>query len=197
MRIPCVLLSFFATCSAFTSNKPTRYGAYHLTVSRPYSRVQSRSTASSSSDEEFPTVFASPTQTTSRDRRRRQVRRVQKYARLPVWPVWNGVFIWIVQKILGDETAARLEDAITGRVCPNFFEYTETSPFVMLVHHCHSFSPIDPLRFLQKSFFPEGFPAHPHRGEWMILRAQSLQLDEEDLSHRKCFSMLHMQGSLQ
>jgi quercetin 2,3-dioxygenase len=32
------------------------------------------------------------------------------------------------------------------------------------VHHCHSFSNADPLRFLQRTFFPEGFPAHPHRG---------------------------------
>mmetsp|Transcript_37969 Transcript_37969/g.83393 ORF Transcript_37969/g.83393 Transcript_37969/m.83393 type:complete len:301 (-) Transcript_37969:13-915(-) len=34
----------------------------------------------------------------------------------------------------------------------------------MLVHHRHSFAPWDPLRYIQRTFFPEGFPAHPHRG---------------------------------
>lgn len=95
----------------------------------------------------------------------RRVRRIQRFARLPVWPVWNGLFIWIVQKFFGHEVAAKLEDSITGRVCPNFFDYSETSPFIMLVHHCHSFSNLDPLRFIQRTFFPEGFPAHPHRGQ--------------------------------
>jgi redox-sensitive bicupin YhaK (pirin superfamily) len=94
----------------------------------------------------------------------RQVRRVEKFARLPVWPVWNGVFLWLVGNVLGAEAAAKLEHQITGRVCPNFFAYAETNPYVMLVHHCHSFSNADPLRFLQRTFFPEGFPAHPHRG---------------------------------
>ena len=59
--------------------------------------------------------------------------------------------------------AAKLEDAITGRVGPNFYQYRETSPWIMLVHHCHSFHAVDPLRYLQRTFFPEGFPAHPHR----------------------------------
>jgi redox-sensitive bicupin YhaK (pirin superfamily) len=95
----------------------------------------------------------------------RSVRRVEKFARLPVWPFWNGVFIWLIGQVLGYPVAARLEHAITGRVCPNFFsDLAETSPFIMLVHHCHSFSAFDPLRFIQRTFFPEGFPAHPHRG---------------------------------
>lgn len=34
----------------------------------------------------------------------------------------------------------------------------------MLVHHRHSFAAWDPLRYIQRTFFPEGFPAHPHRG---------------------------------
>ena len=94
----------------------------------------------------------------------RRVRNVQKYARIPVWPAWNGVFLWLVGKVF-PQFAAQLEDKITGRVCPNFFQDSdETSPFIMLVHHCHTFAPIDPLRFVQRLFFPEGFPAHPHRG---------------------------------
>ena len=87
-------------------------------------------------------------------RSRRGVRRLDKFARLPVWPVWSGVLIWLVGKVLGENVAARLEDQWTGRVCPNFFDYTETSPFVMLVHHCHSFAPWDPVRYIQRTFFP-------------------------------------------
>mmetsp|Transcript_13393 Transcript_13393/g.13571 ORF Transcript_13393/g.13571 Transcript_13393/m.13571 type:complete len:302 (-) Transcript_13393:215-1120(-) len=34
----------------------------------------------------------------------------------------------------------------------------------MLVHHRHSFAIGDPLRWFQTTFFPEGFPSHPHRG---------------------------------
>jgi redox-sensitive bicupin YhaK (pirin superfamily) len=94
----------------------------------------------------------------------RRIRRIEKFSRLPVWPAWNGVLIWLVGRLLGQNMGAKLEDAIGGRVCPNFFEYTETTPFVMLVHHCHSFFALDPVRFLQRTFFPEGFPAHPHRG---------------------------------
>jgi redox-sensitive bicupin YhaK (pirin superfamily) len=96
----------------------------------------------------------------------RGIRRVEKFARLPVWPAWYGVLIWLVGLILGSRTGARLEQAIGGRVCPNFFSsYEETSPIIMLVHHCHSFFAFDPLRFLQRTLIlPEGFPAHPHRG---------------------------------
>ena len=87
----------------------------------------------------------------------RTVRQIQKYARLPVWPAWNGVFIFLISKLLGQDRAAKLEDVMTGRVCPNFFqENDDTSPFIMLVHHCHTFAPIDPLRYFQRLFFPEG-----------------------------------------
>lgn len=95
----------------------------------------------------------------------RRIRRVEQFARLPVWPAWNGALIWLVGRLLGVESAAKLEDAIGGRVCPNFYLYQETSPFVMLVHHCHAFHPLDPLRYFQRAaILPEGFPAHPHRG---------------------------------
>jgi hypothetical protein len=100
----------------------------------------------------------------SRRRAPRGIRRIEKFARLPVWPAWNGVLIWMVGKLFGNEAAAKLEDTITGRVCPNFYDYVDTSPYIMLVHHCHSFHALDPLRYIQRTFFPEGFPAHPHRG---------------------------------
>jgi redox-sensitive bicupin YhaK (pirin superfamily) len=112
--------------------------------------------------------FSSPVQqvepVSTNPSKSRSIARLEKFARLPVWPVWNGVFIFLVSKLFGQEMAAKLEDAIGGRVCPNFFQSEQTSPFIMLVHHRHSFAPWDPLRYVQRTFFPEGFPAHPHRG---------------------------------
>ena len=104
----------------------------------------------------------------------RTMERLVKYTRYPIWPAWNGVLIWFVGLVLGHQVAAAVEDKLTGRVCPKFFSNdlssstttTTTSPFLLLVHHCHSFAPWDPLRWLQRDIFkfPEGFPAHPHRG---------------------------------
>lgn len=39
-----------------------------------------------------------------------------------------------------------------------------SDPFLMNVHHRHTFFQLDPLRWLQSLVFPEGFPAHPHAG---------------------------------
>jgi len=104
----------------------------------------------------------------------REVVKIEKYSRLPIWPLWNGVFIFLISKIpfISYETVASLEDAIGGRVCPMFFPQDDimsggsfyTSPFILLVHHMHTFHPWDPLRYIQRFFFPEGFPSHPHRG---------------------------------
>lgn len=94
----------------------------------------------------------------------RKIGRIEKFGRLPVWPVWQGVFLFFASKIVGPEIAAQWEDTIGGRVCPNFFSAESTSPFVLLVHHRHAFMNWDPVRYIQKTFFPEGFPAHPHRG---------------------------------
>lgn len=134
-------------------------------VSRQRLRQSSSSFSSSSSSTTNTPSGGDNTISTPREKYRK-VRQIKKYTRLPVWPAWNGVLLWLIGKVVGQERAAQLEDVITGRVCPNFFdEYTDgTSPFIMLVHHCHTFAPIDPLRAFQRLFFPEGFPAHPHRG---------------------------------
>jgi len=97
---------------------------------------------------------------------KKTVSRLEKFARLPVWPAWNGALIWLTGRLLGNTVASQLEDKITGRVCPNFFENNaETSPFLLLVHHCHSFAIGDVGRYIQQALIlPEGFPSHPHRG---------------------------------
>jgi redox-sensitive bicupin YhaK (pirin superfamily) len=93
----------------------------------------------------------------------RQVDSIEQFARLPIWPIWSGVLLFLVSRV-SSSLAASIEDALGGRVCPNFLNAQQTSPFVLMVHHRHSFSAIDPIRFIQRTFFPEGFPSHPHRG---------------------------------
>lgn len=93
----------------------------------------------------------------------RQIARVEQFARLPIWPIWSGILLFIASR-LSPSLAASIEDTIGGRVCPNFFNAQQTSPFVLMVHHRHSFAALDPIRFIQRTFFPEGFPSHPHRG---------------------------------
>ena len=94
----------------------------------------------------------------------RRVTNIEQFARLPVWPVWSGIILFLTSRLTSKSLAASIEDTLGGRVCPNFFNAQETSPFVLMVHHRHSFSILDPIRFIQRTFFPEGFPAHPHRG---------------------------------
>ena len=61
--------------------------------------------------------------------------RVERYARLPVWPVWAGVIDFFVGWILGPENGSKLEQYVLGgRVCPMQFDGTATSPFILLVH---------------------------------------------------------------
>lgn len=92
----------------------------------------------------------------------RRVVMVEEATRLPVWPVWNGVLLFVLSKIFGKSVAAKLEDVFGGRVCPMSLS---SSPFVLLVHHRHSFAKYDLFRWIQQQFIlPEGFPAHPHRG---------------------------------
>jgi len=96
----------------------------------------------------------------------RRISHMEKYTRLPVWPAWNGALLFMLSKVLPNSIIAKLEDQFGGRVCPNFFpDDGSTSPFIMLVHHVHSFTVFDPLRWFQKNvILPEGFPSHPHRG---------------------------------
>lgn len=101
---------------------------------------------------------------------RRSIASIQRYSRLPVWPAWNGALIFILSRFAAvfkyrGDGIAWIEDLIGGRVCPNFFDGRTTSPFLLLVHHSHSFFQYDILRHFQSNFIlPEGFPSHPHRG---------------------------------
>ena len=93
--------------------------------------------------------------------------RIIRHTRLPVWPAWQGLPLVVLSQLPGPFRgwADRLEDAFGGRVCPMQFNAAEADPFVLLVHHRHSFRPFDFLRpIFSAVIMPEGFPAHPHRG---------------------------------
>lgn len=50
-------------------------------------------------------------------------------------------------------------------------------PFVLFVHHRHTFWPLDPIRYLAQLFIPEGFPAHPHRGFQTVTYVMRVSVD--------------------
>ena len=178
--LPLLLLAKLKVCNAFTTLQPTTV----LSSSKQSPHLQRNLLSVSPStlfaknikdDIAFSESEMNAAQSQQQQRQQQQsssnlasqrkIDSIERFARLPVWPVWNGVFIFLISRIFGKDIAAKLEDAIGGRVCPNFFQDTgKTSPFIMLVHHRHSFAIWDPLRYLQRTFFPEGFPSHPHRG---------------------------------
>ena len=92
--------------------------------------------------------------------------RVVRHPRLPVWPAWQGIVLLALSLSPATRPLAdKLEAQFGGRVCPMQFDPVECDPFVLLVHHRHSFRPFDPFRPLFSALIlPEGFPAHPHRG---------------------------------
>eukprot|EP00466_Bigelowiella_natans_P003199 jgi/Bigna1/70886/fgenesh1_pg.13_\ len=105
----------------------------------------------------------------------RLLSRIEKPPRLPVWPVANGILYTLfdvtipkinMMLLIGLESVANyLEKTFGGRVAPAMLDYVDTNPFILVVHHRHSFSPLDVLlRPITKLILPEGFPAHPHRG---------------------------------
>ena len=97
----------------------------------------------------------------------RQVARIERCERIPTWPVSNGLRCRAVARF-SPSLAAKLEHNIGGADCPNLWLANDdpraTSPFLMLVHHNHSFDLADPARFIEREFLPEGFPSHAHQG---------------------------------
>eukprot|EP00957_Ditylum_brightwellii_P188875 14377236-Ditylum_brightwellii.AAC.1 len=99
----------------------------------------------------------------------RRVMKLQRYERIPAWPVSNGLKLKVIELLPGGHrVASDLEERYGGMDCPNTFVNTDeiryTSPFLLLVHHNHMFRLNDPTRWIEKSLIPEGFPSHAHRG---------------------------------
>lgn len=87
-----------------------------------------------------------------------------KPLKLPVWPVWSGVLAQLADFIKLTPVSEAMINNIGGRVVPMQLTEMNVSPFLLLVHHSHSFTPFDPFRFITNLVLPEGFPAHPHFG---------------------------------
>ena len=96
------------------------------------------------------------------------VRHAKAYLRpqlkLPVWPVYGGVLAQLLDWLGLYSASDQVLSAIGGRVVPMPLNDLEVSPFLLLVHHTHSFMPLDPIRPITNLILPEGFPAHPHSG---------------------------------
>ncbi len=93
----------------------------------------------------------------------RPVTDVTRSVRLPVWPIAGGLAGWFTELVGLGRLAAAIERRFGGRVQPMQLP-DSADPFLMLVHHTHTFSPWDPIRWLSALVLPEGFPAHAHRG---------------------------------
>jgi redox-sensitive bicupin YhaK (pirin superfamily) len=89
---------------------------------------------------------------------------INKPVKLPVWPIWSGVIAQLLEWSGLKPLATQLLEQIGGRVIPIGLTEQDVSPFLLLVHHRHSFSSLDPFRYLTRLLLPEGFPAHPHAG---------------------------------
>ncbi|CAM9518461.1 unnamed protein product [Pylaiella littoralis] len=95
----------------------------------------------------------------------RSVKESMQPIRVPAWPGQNGIILSLLDVLRLRKLALYLEDLFGGRVgILSPVNQRESDPFIMLAHHRHTFWPLDPIRPISNMFFPEGFPAHPHRG---------------------------------
>jgi len=123
----------------------------------------------------------------------RSIAQVLRPTRLPVWPVAWGALGWGFD-LVGLPSASRsLEQRFGGRVTPMQLP-GEADPFLMLVHHRHTFSRWDPVRPLSRWLLPEGFPAHPHRGVMTVTYVLEGGMRHRDSTGQK---MTYRQGSVQ
>lgn len=95
----------------------------------------------------------------------RTITKMDRFERIPTWPTRNGLRFKAISRINPD-LAAQVEHEYGGADCPNLWlnNAKQTSPFLMMCHHNHSFDLNDPIRLFEKNVVPEGFPSHAHRG---------------------------------
>jgi hypothetical protein len=66
--------------------------------------------------------------------------------KLPVWPVWSGVIAQCFDWLKAPQISESITSSIGGRVVPITLSSLDVSPFMLLAHHSHSFTPLDPVR---------------------------------------------------
>jgi hypothetical protein len=86
--------SGFWPCSGFSAGR---------SIARPRPIASSYSSRISVEDNNVGDTIKSPQLQAPTQR---SVARIEKFARLPVWPVWQGVFLFFASKIFGEEVAA-------------------------------------------------------------------------------------------
>lgn len=116
-----------------------------------------------SSHHHLPSALSTSSSSSTTSNNQRIVQRVEKFERIPTWPARNGLRFNAISK-LNPSLGAKLEHQYGGADCPNLWLTNSiqqyTSPFLMMCHHNHSFDLNDPIRMIEKSFIPEGFPSH-------------------------------------
>lgn len=68
--------------------------------------------------------------------------------KLPVWPVWSGVIAQCFDWLKAPQISESIISSIGGRVVPITLHNYDVSPFLLLAHHSHSFTPLDPVRLV-------------------------------------------------
>jgi hypothetical protein len=66
--------------------------------------------------------------------------------KLPVWPVWSGVIAQCFDWLKSPSVSESIISTVGGRVVPITLSSLDVSPFLLLAHHTHSFTPLDPVR---------------------------------------------------
>lgn len=66
--------------------------------------------------------------------------------KLPVWPVWSGVIAQCFDWLKAPKVSEVITSSFGGRVVPISLSNLDVSPFLLLAHHSHSFTPLDPVR---------------------------------------------------
>ena len=128
---------------------------------------------------------------------------LHKPIKLPVWPVWSGVVAQCFDWIKAPQISESIISNIGGRVVPITLSNLDVSPFLLLAHHCHSFTPLDPIRWqehlwflLQSHLFKwrtfhlcsfsmrDTQRAYKTRPSWGIPSTSTFRLWHSDLLHR-------------
>jgi hypothetical protein len=64
--------------------------------------------------------------------------------KLPVWPVAIGVVATVAELVGQHKISQNILQTVGGRVVPVSLSELDVSPFLLLAHHSHSFTPFDP-----------------------------------------------------
>ena len=68
----------------------------------------------------------------------------------------GGVLAQCADWIGNRQLSEKILSTVGGRVVPITLSELNVGPFLLLAHHCHSFTPFDPTRAITNFFLPEG-----------------------------------------